>query len=239
MNLNNKTIGENNVQIITHVTPELLRQFLETLDANGLAELQKQLHEFTMGELQNKLTPLPDFASEEFKIFDDRKNAQYSPKVAEIRKRRYVAFVYLYSHLDETDDQVIQFIRRCNPKLSYHQAIKDLYKVKNVIGDMPKVRKELIRHQVIEMHKFAYQRAKAECDIKAMVAAANGMALAANLDKDDPEIPWEEIIPPTFEPTSDLSALGEGFEHKENLEDDIERIKRKYGADVEEAKVVK
>lgn len=222
---------------IANIPQASLEELVEQIDDASARRLTDLLHKRELQTLDNSLTPLPTFASEEFQCFDDRPNAKVTEHVKQVRKRRYVAFIYYYRNVELTDDQVIQFIKLYEPTLSYTQAVRELSKVKHVMGNMPRVRKELVRYQVIEMHKRAFQKAEEAGDVKGMTAASNGIAMAANLDKDDPEIPWEEMISPAWEPVNDLTALGEGFEDKENLEDKIEKFKKKYG-DAEDAEVV-
>jgi hypothetical protein len=219
------------------ISPKDLDRLVNNLSEEDFNRLSRFVLKRNQVAFNGKIDPLPDFGNNEFKVFDERKEiSKITDKVLEIRKRRYVAFVYYYSHIDQTDDQIIEFIKLCNPKLSYVQAAVDLNAIKNVIGNMPRVRKELIRYQVIELQKRAYQHAESLGNVDAMVAAANGIGKAANLDKDDPEIPWDEMLPPSFEPVNDLEALGEGFEKHQSVERDIERMRKKYG-EIEDAKI--
>lgn len=178
----------------------------------------------------NRMAKMPDLINPEFSVFDNRKVDKISDKVLQIRQRRYVAFVYYYSHPDRTDDQMIQFIQMANPQLSYIEALRDLSNIKLVIGNMPRARKDLIRWQVIEMHKKAYQKALENNNDLGMTTAANNIAKAAGLDKEDPEIPWDEINPPNFEPTADITVIDPDRKPKspKEIDEQIAKLKSRY-----------
>lgn len=214
-------------------------QQIESLEISEQSSIYEYLRRKEAETLGIKLATMPDIANAEYSVFDDRKVDKVTPKVLDIRKRRYILFVHYYSNIDRSDDEMINFIQLSNPILSYVQAVRDLNNVKLVIGNMPRARKELHRYAVIEMQKKAYKKAMDAGNIDAMVAAANGYGRAANLEKDDADgINWDEINPPNFEPTHDIQALGEGWVPKENIESDIERLKKKFMTDdIEDAKL--
>jgi hypothetical protein len=201
-----------------------------------LLVIQDIIKEKLESDNDKRLAKMPNLATPEFNVFDNRKIEKVTNKVIEIRRRRYMAFVYYYSHYDRTDDQMVQFIQMCNPGLSYIEAIRDLSNIKLVIGNQGKARKELIRYQVTEMHKKAFQKALENDNEIGMTMAAKNMGVANALDKDDIDIPWEEMIPPALEPTSDIAAVG-GKPIKD-LDAKIVKLKAKYLDDVQEAEEV-
>ena len=210
-----------------------IKEFVNALDDSDIELFSKAIFDRQTEKINSKIDPLPELANNEFKVFDDRAVEKVTDKVIEIRKRRYVAFIYYYANFNRTDDQVVEFIRHCNPGLSYVQAVRDLTSIKNFMNNSVRVRRELIRYQVIQIHLRAAQIAEARNDAIGMAAAANGMTKAAQLDKDITEIPWEQLNPPLLEPTDNLEALGEGFEKRTNIEAEIAKMKKKYG-DVED-----
>lgn len=214
---------------INAILPEVEK--LQQDDKLKLYELLKHEHlSYEVTKVKARLKSEEEFASKRFSVFDTRKKENVTPKVIEIRKRRYMAFVHLYSNPFKTDDDICEFLQFCNPEISYSTALLDLTFVKKAIGDINKSNKELYRIQVIDMHKRAYQKADENGNEVGMVAAANGISKAANLEKEDPDqYPWEEIIPPEFEPVHDIEAAG--FERKPGIEEKIKKLKRKYDAD--------
>lgn len=202
-----------------------------------LVVIQDIIKEKLQNDIDNRLAKIPDLINPEFAVFDNRKIEKVTLKVLEIRRRRYTAFVYYYSHYDRTDDQMVQFIQMCNPDLSYIEAVRDLSNIKLVIGNLPRARKELIRYQVTEMHKKAYQKALENGNELAMTAAANNISKANTLDKDEIEIPWDQIIPPAFEPSNDIEVIG--GKPVKDLDARIAKLKEKYmDEDIEYAEQV-
>ena len=216
-----------------------LKTLVDGLNDSELNELSSFITRKLNQDFGKKIAILPNLANNEYKVFDERDVvSKITPKVLEIRKRRYMAFVYLYANPYRTDDQVIEYIRILEPALSYVQAARDLNAVKNVMGNSVRTQKELIRYQVIEMLKNSYHKAEMEGYIDGMISASNGITNAANLKHDTIEIPWDQMITPSWEPVNNLEALGDGFEHKESLEKDIERLKKKYGSNIEDAEII-
>jgi hypothetical protein len=239
--MTNKIVGfggldpEESIEIVFKEPVDVLKLVREASEAELLI-IQDIIKE--RFEADNRMTKIPDLANPEFSVFDNRKIAEISDKVIEIRRRRYTAFVYYYSHYDRSDDQMVQFIQMCNPHLSYIEAIRDLSNIKLVIGNLPRARKELIRFQVTEMHKKAYQKAEGKNDPIAMTTAANNISKANGLDKDDIDIPWDQMIPPALEPTDDISVLGKERISQEDLDNKIEKLKKRYDPDITDVEEV-
>jgi hypothetical protein len=207
-----------------------LSESISSMPEDELLVIYDILKEKLESDHANRMAKMPDLINPEFAVFDNRKVDKISEKVLHIRQRRYVAFVYYYSHPDRTDDQMIQFIQMANPQLSYIEALRDLSNIKLVIGNMPRARKDLIRWQVIEMHKKAYQKALENNNDLGMTTAANNIAKAAGLDKEDPEIPWDEINPPNFEPTADITVIDPDRKPKspKEIDEQIAKLKSRY-----------
>jgi len=213
---------------------EDIRKIIEEIPEDELIILHDVVKEKLDSDHAIRLAKIPDLANPEFSVFDNRKIDKISPKVIDIRRRRYVSFVYYYSHPDRTDDQMISFIQMTNPDMSYIEAIRDLSCIKLVIGNMPKARRDLIRYQEIEMHKRAYQKAIEKDNEMAMTIAARNMGKAAG--DDNLEIPWDEAIPPQLEPSSDISIINPERKVKTPKEIDaqITKMRVKYLDDVED-----
>jgi hypothetical protein len=187
--------------------------------------------------LDRRLTKIPDLINSEFSVFDNRKIEKGTEKVLDIRRRRYIAFVYLYSHPDRTDDQMVSFIQLGNPYLSYIEAVRDLSNIKLVIGNLPRARRELVRIQEIEMHKKAYQKALEKENEQVMTMAARNMGKAAG-DKDELEIPWDQMITQAFEITDDITVTGRIRLPEKELDAKIDKLKKRYDPDVTDAEEV-
>jgi len=111
------------------------------------------------------------------------------------------------------------------------QAWRDVAIIKNVLGDIKNANKEWQRYTVISMLKEAYELAKTKKDPKAMAIAADKLGKYTKLDKDDMDnIPWEEIIPPSFEPSADPKLLGipDGNQTIEEIMELKRKLRAKY-----------
>jgi len=111
---------------------------------------------------------------------------------------------------------------------SQTQAYRDVSIIKRVLGNVQNAAKEWHRYTVIKMLKDAYQKAKENGKLKEMIMAADKLGKYTKLDKEElDEIPWDQIIPPSFEPSADPKLIG----IKENIEDieaKKERLRKKY-----------
>jgi hypothetical protein len=208
--------------------PEVV-QLIQHLEACSEAE-QREVYDYLrkkeLENIQGKIVKMPDIANDEFKIFDDRKIDKPSTKVIDIRKRRYALFCYYYAHPSLTDEQMVSFILIVHPDMSYVQAVRDLNKVKMVMGNMPRARKELIRFQVIEMFKRNHQRAEALDYVDGMNAATTGIGRFSNLDKESTEINWDDMTPPDMEPTDEIKTLNPKLKKYTDAERD--KLRKKY-----------
>jgi len=118
--------------------------------------------------------------------------------------------------------------------VSFVQAYEDIHNMRILLGNMRNAGKEWVRYLVNETLKQAIETAKAagKKGTRDMIAAAAAMAKYNMLDKHDAqELPWEEIIPVSIEPTSDPTVLN--IKPLANKEAEIKRLMEKYGADIE------
>lgn len=91
---------------------------------------------------------------------------------------------------------------------SHTQAYKDIHSIKEVLGNVRNAAKEWHRYTVIKMLKESYDFAKKNHRYKEMIMAADKLGKYTKLDKDDSEdIPWEDIVPPSWEPSADPVLL--------------------------------
>jgi len=129
---------------------------------------------------------------------------------------------------------------------SQSQAYIDAGNIKKLLGNVSMAKKEFERYAAIKMTKEAYKLAKNAKD-RLDVARAEAMAKAAKvlgevnrLNKMDPqEIPYEEIIPPEFEPVYDVTLLNKPTDI--DVEKQTKKLKKKYGIiddKAEEAEII-
>ncbi len=203
---------------------------LEHLEQDEKVLLYERLKDEIDPEVNVKMAKVPELSAAKYNVFDDRDVKNVSQKVLDIRQRRYVLFVHLQSNPSLTDHQLADYLLSYKPHISYDTALRDVANVKSVIGNFDRAAKELYRKQVIDMHKKAYHKAYENNNEMGMVAAANGITRAANLEKEDPDqFRWDLLNPPNFEPVHDISAIG--LERKPNIEKRIKKLMKKYDTD--------
>jgi hypothetical protein len=118
--------------------------------------------------------------------------------------------------------------------ISIPQAYKDLTNVRVLLGSVQNAGKEWIRYMVNETLKKAIDDARklGKSGIKLMIMAADTLGKYNRLDKEDSlEIPWDDIIPQSIEPTSDPTVLG--IKPLENKEEAIRKMYEKYKDEIE------
>ncbi len=154
------------------------------------------------------------------------KPVQLSDKELETKRRWEKAFALWHANPHYSDKQIVRYlINECGIKQS--AAYTDLIYIKMLLGCVKTASKEWYRHMVIEMARSAFVLAKAKQDPKGMALAADKIGKYAKLDKDEPEqLPWDQLIPPEFEPSPDITILG--LEETPKMEEKRKRLRSKY-----------
>lgn len=165
-------------------------------------------------------------ASKDLKRFDDRDVEVVTDKVIEKRRRRFSGFIYWLDHPDKKDTSVIDFIIELFG-VSRASAYRDMQVIKAQVGNIKATDKQFIRVEMYEDLRLIIELCKAQKNYKQAAAAWNVIGKYCNLDKEEPEeIPWNDIVPPEFEPSSDVTILG--VKPMKNVEDVKSRLKKKY-----------
>lgn len=143
-----------------------------------------------------------------------------------IKTRWMAAYLFWVDKPTMLDREVVSFIRE-NFNVSERTAYLDLGAVKQLLGAVPMASKQWYRHTVITMAKEAFSTAQTKDDAAGMAAAASVISKACQLDKSElDQLPWDEIIPPNFEPSPDISVLG--FKPDPNIETRRRKLREKY-----------
>ena len=119
--------------------------------------------------------------------------------------------------------------------ISQAQAYKDIADMRLVLGSVKNAEKEWVRYMVNETLKKCIEDAKnlGAKGLKLMIMAADKLGKYNRLDRDDAvEMPWEEIIPQSIEPTNDPTVLG--VKPLENKEESIRKMYEKYRDEIED-----
>ena len=133
-----------------------------------------------------------------------------------------------------TPDKVMRDYLINEYNISATQAYIDIQNVRILLGNIKNAGKEWIRYLVNEELKEALEDAKdlGPKGIKLRIMAANVLGKYNRLDREDAqEMPWEEIIPQSIEPTSDPTVLG--GKKLENREEEIRKMYEKYKGEIE------
>ena len=119
--------------------------------------------------------------------------------------------------------------------ISIAQAYKDLSKVRVLLVNMQNAGKGWIRYIVNESLKKSIKDAQkmGKSGIKLGIMAAGKLAKFNMLDKEDSiYLSWEEIKPPTIEPTTDPTVLG--IKPLQNKSEVIRKLYEKYLVEIED-----
>lgn len=121
--------------------------------------------------------------------------------------------------------------------ISQRQAYNDVFSIKMMLGSVKNAHKEWYRFMVIELAKETYQKAKVLDDPKAMAMALDKIGKYTRLDQvDAEELPWDQLIPPDFEPSNDITVLG--FTRDPHVDERRKRAKRQHMQEFEDAELI-
>ena len=195
--------------------------------------------------MNNQLKPYPEkltfFEKLQLYLFDEEDKIpdyhQFTEHELEIKKRYSNVFAYWIDKPTLSEKKITQYIRT-EFKLSKTQAYRDLQKIKVLLGNVRNATKEWQRYKLIAMLDKAYEIAERKKNEKNMILAADKLGKYTQLDKEDSQkIPYDEIIPPTWEITGDVTVLH--IEPIKNLEEKQKKMREKYGGTlIEEAELV-
>jgi len=148
-----------------------------------------------------------------------------------VRERYKSAFLFWLEKPELSDKQIVNYLIQ-NFDIKKGAAYLDVVNIKQIFGDIKNASKEWHRHTVIEMCKKVYAAAMARKDYKAAVAAADKIGKYTKLDKEEADaFPWDDIIPPSWEPSNDPQLLGIKMDpsQEKKLRD---KVAKKYFSDV-------
>lgn len=106
----------------------------------------------------------------------------------------------------------------CDP-VSKSTAYRDIAAVTRLVGNIKPAAKNWYRYMIVEGAKKAFSIAEKNNDAKGMAAALDKLGKYTRSDKNDDEYDWTKMIPPIWEPSDDVTLLGEDFEPILNLEE--------------------
>ncbi len=152
-------------------------------------------------------------------------------------QRQLKRYRFCFTHSLENPsipDKVLRDYLMNEYDISQTQAYIDIQNVRILLGNVKNAGKEWIRYLVNETLKEAIADAKAGGPkrLKELIMAADKLGKYNRLDKEDAqEMPWEDIIPQSIEPTTDPTVMG--GKRLENKEEEIRKMYEKYKGEIE------
>lgn len=179
-------------------------------------------------------------------LFKSEKEAeQFLTEKEMVIKRRWVA---IYSKwLDDPCfpiKEMIEFVQHGGDgafaPVGRMQAYRDIEAVQSLLGRMQNATKAWVRHVLYETTVKAIKIAMEAEDTKAVAINNRNLIAGFNLDKDDVDaMDWEKLIPPSFEPTDDITILG--IDPIENIETRRKELRKMFGiktVEITEAEII-
>ena len=144
-----------------------------------------------------------------------------TPSVLEVKKRLMLCVSILMDDPMKQDKEIVNFLMggcggACNA-ISDTQAYRDVAALRKMVGSIKLSSKAWYRYLIIEGAKKGFEIAKTAKDAKGMAACLDKIGKYTRADKEDEEFDWSMMIPPSFEPSDDVTLL-ENMEPIEDLE---------------------
>lgn len=129
------------------------------------------------------------------------------------------------------DSRLVEFLMHgCGGNampVSQSQAYRDVAMVNRLTGNIQLAAKSWYRYMIVEGGKKAFQLAIDNNDAKGAAAALDKIGKYTRADKEDDSFDYSQLIPPSFEPTDDITTL-EGLEPIDNLEQVRTEFRNKF-----------
>lgn len=103
-------------------------------------------------------------------------------------------------------------------KVSQSQAYRDVAMANRLVGNIQLSAKSWYRYMIVEGAKAAYNMAMEKEDAKGAASALDKIGKYTRSDKEDDALDFSQMLPPSFEPSDDVTLL-EGVERIDNLEE--------------------
>ncbi len=177
-------------------------------------------------------------------LFKGKEEAELNLSETEIRqKERWMLCVSkLVDSPMTTDKELVNFlIAGCGgvcDQVSQATAYRDLSSVKRLVGNIQLASKNWYRHIVIESAKEGIRLAMDAKDPKGIALNADKIGKYTRSDKDDEDIDRSEWAPPVWEPTDDVTMLGDAFKPIPNLEEERKKFRNLFKSDIQDVDAI-
>ena len=156
-------------------------------------------------------------------LYKDRDEAEQmlTAREQEIRERMILCVAKKMDSPLVEDSELVNFLMHgCGGNttpVSQSQAYRDISMINRLVGNIQLAAKNWYRYMIVEGAKKGYQLAIDSGDAKGAAANLDKIGKYTMADKEDNRLDFERMIPPSFEPSDDITIL-EGLEPIDNLE---------------------
>ena len=163
----------------------------------------------------------PTYDRIERALFKDREEASsiLSQREMEIKKRMMLCVSKKMEDPLIQDTELVNFLMNgCGGNadaVSQSQAYRDIGMINRLVGNIQLAAKAW--YMIVEGGKKAFSMAIDKEDAKGAAAALDKIGKYTRSDKEDEKFDYSQLVPPSFEPSDDVTLL-EGLEPIEDLE---------------------
>lgn len=159
-----------------------------------------------------------------------------TPGQMEIKERLMLCVSVLLQNPLKQDTEIVNFLMggcggSCEA-VSQSQAYRDVAALRKMVGSIQLSSKAWYRYIIIEGAKEGYRIGVSKNDSKGIAACLDKIGKYTRADKEDDAIDWTEMIPPSMEPTDDVTVLK--LEQIDNLEQEREAFRSIFKKNMKE-----
>lgn len=151
----------------------------------------------------------------------DEASMLLSAREQEIKKRMMLCVAKKMDSPLIEDTELVKFLMHgCGGNadpVSQSQAYRDIGMINRLVGNIQLAAKSWYRYMIVEGAKKGYQLAIDNNDAKGAAANLDKIGKYTMADKEDNRFDYDKMIPPSFEPSDDITLV-EGIEPIDNLE---------------------
>ena len=172
-------------------------------------------------------------------LFENTETAlkHLTPTEIEVKKRVMLSVSMLMDNPMLPDQELVKFLMygcagQCEC-IGQSQAYRDVAAIRTIVGNIKLSSKAWYRYMIVEAAKKGYEIAEQKEDAKGMAACLDKIGKYTRADKEDDPFDYSQMLPPSFEPTDDVTVL-EGFEKIDNLEEERKRFRSLFTKNLKE-----
>jgi hypothetical protein len=151
----------------------------------------------------------------------DESSLLLSPREQEIKNRMMLCVAKKMSNPLVEDSEIVNYLMNgCGgnaTRVSQSQAYRDIGMMNRLVGNIQLAAKNWYRYMIVEGAKKGYQLAIDSGDAKGAAANLDKIGKYTMADKEDNRFDYDKMIPPSFEPSDDITLV-DGVEPIDNLE---------------------